>query len=48
MAEKKTKFIDDSKMNDFINKNWEAYQKAQKAQSKKPASGKPKKKVKRK
>ena len=45
MAEKKTKFIDDKKMTDFINKNWAEYQKAQK---KTASSGTAKKKVKRK
>lgn len=36
MAEKKKKFIDDSKMDDIIKKGWADYQKAQK----KSASGK--------
>lgn len=49
MAEKKKKFIDDSKMDDIIKKGWADYQKAQKAASgKKATSDKPKKKVKRK
>jgi hypothetical protein len=50
MAEKKKKFIDDSKMDDIIKKGWADYQKAQKAQTKdkKTTSGTPKKKVKRK
>ena len=45
MAEKKKKFIDDTKMNDFIDKNWAEYQKAQK---KKASGTATKKKVKRK
>lgn len=45
MAEKKKKFIDDSKMDDIIKKGWADYQKAQKAQPKKTDT---KKKVKRK
>lgn len=48
MAEKKKKFIDDSKMDDIIKKGWADYQKAQKTQDKKATSDKPKKKVKRK
>ena len=49
MAEKKTKFIDDKKMTDFIDKNWAEYQKAQKkTASGKKATSTPKKKVKRK
>lgn len=47
MAEKKTKFIDDKKMTDFIDRNWAEYQKAQKTQ-KKTGTGTAKKKVKRK
>lgn len=38
------KFIDDTKMDDFLNKNWKEYQKAQK----KKTTGTTKKKVKRK
>ena len=45
MAEKKKKFIDDSKMDEIMKKGWADYQKAQKAQ--KSGTG-AKKKVKRK
>ena len=49
MAEKKQKFIDDTKMNDFVNKNWAEYQKAQKKKSAPDKKATPtKKKVKRK
>ena len=49
MAEKKQRIIDDRKMEDFVNKNWADYQKAQKkSASGKKATSAPKKKVKRK
>lgn len=49
MAEKKQRIIDDRKMNDFVNKNWADYQKAQKKTAPdKKATSTAKKKVKRK
>lgn len=48
MAETKQKVIDDRKMNDFVNKNWADYQKAQKKAAPDKKATPTKKKVKRK